>query len=159
MKHLLSSPGFLTLEILVAVTLLVLAATLSYTPSTTFLRQYHRMQVRIATQHFANDIRRLQQKAIFGNNISDKLLVLTNNEGYYWDDIHNNEQFTTLFNAIGCEGVFFKQKVASLMFYPNGSPFTSGNYTYVLGHRSESSFSCKLTIQVASGRLDISEIN
>ena len=135
--------------------MLLLISSLCYTPSTAFLRQFHRMQVRIAAQHFASDVRKLQQSALFSNNINDCLTVLTNNEGYYLLQQGLNQESRTTFEQIGCEGVYFKKKLSSLRFSEIGSPNITGNYE--LRHEAEGSFACVLTLQVASGRLDINE--
>lgn len=159
MKPLTPSSGFITLEIIIASAILLMLAGLSYTPSAPYLRQYHRMQVRIAAQHFATDIRSLQQKALFGNNASDKLVILSDNQGYYWLGTQNNSRTYTYFSRIGCEGVYFKEKLATVQFSSTGAPAGSSDYVYELKHYADASFICKLTLQVASGRLDIDEIS
>lgn len=159
MKLLTPSQGYITLEILLAAGILAMLSGLSYTPSTAYLKQFHRMQVRIAAQHFATDIRSLQQKALFGNDISDKLVILSNNQGYYWLDSQNNHRTYTYFSKIGCDGIYFKEKLAAVQFSSSGAPTGSTDYVYELKHYEDDSFICKLTLQVASGRLDISEIS
>lgn len=159
MKHLSPSSGYITLEILLATIILLILIGLSYTPSTAYLKQYHRMQVRIAAQHFATDIRALQQKALFGNNTSDKLVVLSDNSGYYRLLTNTNERSYTYFHKIGCEGVYFKEKLATVQFSSTGAPSSSSDFVYELKHREDADFSCNLTLQVASGRLDVNEIS
>lgn len=157
MKLLTPSSGYITLEIIIATVIILILAGLSYTPNTGYLKQYRRMQVRIAAQHFATDIRNLQQKALFGNNASDKLVVLSGNQGYYWLGSQNNNRTYTYFSKIGCDGVYFKEKLATVQFSSSGAPAGSSDYVYELKHYDDSSFVCKLTLQVSSGRLDIDE--
>ena len=156
-KH--SSQGYITIELLAAAAILLLLVSLSYTPSKAFLKQYHRMQVRIAAQHFATDIRSLQQKALFGNDISDKLVILSNNQGYYWLFTNNNNRTYTYFKNLGCDGVYFKEKLSTIQFSSSGAPSGSSDYVYELKHYEDDNFTCKLILQVASGRLDINEIS
>lgn len=159
MKHLTQSSGYITLEILSAIIILLILAGLSYTPSTAYLKQYHRMQVRIASQRFATDIRSLQQKALFGNNTGDKLIVSGDNQGYYWQCIQNNSRTYTYFQKIGCDGVYFKEKYSTVQFSSTGAPSGNTDYVYELRHYKDDNFCCKLTLQVVSGRVDISEIS
>ena len=159
MKYLTPSSGYMTLEIIIATAILVILCGLSYTPSTAYLQQYHRMQVRIAAQHFAADIRSLQQKALFGNSASDKLVILSNNQGYYWLFTNNNNRTYTYFKNLGCDGVYFKEKLSTVQFSSSGAPSGSSDYVYELKHYEDDNFTCKLILQVASGRLDINEIS
>lgn len=159
MKHRSLSSGYITIEIIMATAILAILSGLSYTPNTAYLRQYHRMQVRIAAQHFATDIRSLQQKALFANNASDKLVILSNNQGYYWLFTNNNTRTYTYFDKLGCDGVYFKQKLSTVQFSSSGAPSGTTDYVYELKHYEDESFTCKLVLQVASGRLDINEIS
>lgn len=159
MKYLTPSAGYITLEILLATAILLILSGLSYTPSTAFLKQYHRMQVRIAAQHFATDIRNLQQKALFGNSVNDKLVISSDNKGYYLLFAKTNEQKYTDFTQIGCHGVYFKEKFSTIQFSPSGAPSGSSDFVYELRHYDDRSFACQLKVQVSSGRLDINEIN
>lgn len=159
MKHPIPSSGYITLEILLATIILLILAGLSYTPSSAYLKQYHRMQVRIAAQRFAADIRNLQQKALFSNNAGDKLIVLGDNKGYYWQYIQNDNRIYTYFQKIGCDGVYFKEKYSMVQFSSTGAPSGNTDYVFELKHYEDDSFSCKLTLQVVSGRLDINEIS
>lgn len=159
MKFLTPSTGYITLEILLATAILLILSGLSYTPSTAYLKQYRRMQVRIAAQHFATDIRNLQQKALFGNNVNDKLVISSDNHSYYWLFSQTNDKKHTDFNQIGCHGVYFKEKFSTIQFSPSGAPADSSDYVYELRHYDDESFACQLKLQVASGRLDINEIN
>lgn len=152
-KH--SSQGYITIEILAAAAILLLLVSLSYTPSQAFLKQYHRMQVRIAAQHLASDIRRLQQKALFGNNISDAISITTNLDGYIWKDVRAGTNTTILFRDIGCSDVYLDNKISTIGFTPIGAPNATGSY--ILKHKQDKDFKCTLTVQVSTGRLDISE--
>lgn len=157
MKPLTPSSGYITLEIILATAILVMLSGLSYTPGTAYLRQYHRMQVRIAAQRFATDIRSLQQKALFNDGIGDKLIILPDNQGYYWFFAKNDTRAYTYFDRLGCEGVYFKEKLSIVQFASTGAPSGTNDYVYELKHRDDDSFTCQLILQVASGRLDINE--
>lgn len=146
--------GFLTLEVLVAAALIALTANLATVPSKAYLAQYQRLQVRTAAHRLAADLRSMQQKALFGLTNTDSFHVSTNGEGYYITTKEGNN--TISFATLGCDGVYFAQAISNPLRYTAiGAPSATGSF--VLKHRQNANFSCAITIQVASGRVDLNE--
>lgn len=151
----LKGSGFITLEIVIATGLFVLLCTVLQIPYGALQSKIYPMQLQAAAQTFAADIRAFQQETLFSNSSSNRIVILSDKSGYYIESDRQPGKRYIFFNKVGCEGVYFSKTSSNyIRFSNNGAPFTAG--TYVLKHNKLTK-SCTLTIQVASGRVDISE--
>lgn len=150
----LTAKGFITLELLAAAALVGLTASLAIIPSQAYLAQYQRLQVRTAAHRLAADLRTMQQKALFGLTSTDSFHVSTNGEGYYIVTKGGNN--ITSFATLSCDGVYFAQALNNPLRYTNiGAPSATGSF--MLKHKQNPNIACTVTIQVASGRVDLNE--
>ncbi len=146
--------GFIELELVAAAAvLLVLSGTLL--AGDAFLRQHYKMQLRTAAAILALDIREEQRQAMFTDGLLNRYIsVLSSGEGYAF---YKNRKVIGKVSFVekGCEGVYFKQKIAQAQFTNTGAPSTTGSYE--LRHRKLADFFCTVAIQPVTGRVVVSE--
>lgn len=153
--HLSHISGFIALELTIVTGLILLLCSTLQISYAAFQRKMYPMQLQAAAQTLAADIRTLQQDIFFGSSSSNRIVMLADKNGYYVETDQVPNKRYIYFNKIGCEGVYFGKTSSNYIRFANsGAPITAG--TYVLKHNKLSK-SCTLTIQVASGRVDISE--
>ena len=158
-KSLKSINGFVVLEFLIVAAALATVATVFYTPSNTMLKMQAPLQVRVAAKNLAADIRAFQQSVLFSDDTSDRIIFFDNKEGYIIETNNGKTKKYIDFAKIGCNGVYFDQcKNDSITFASNGAPKNDTAGSYTLRHHENSDFACVLTIQVSSGRVDLSEV-
>lgn len=146
--------GFLLLELLVAVGLLAACTSFLMVSDSSLQQQYYKLQVRIAGQALAADLRQLQQQALFQAEGSQIFLTVdsTNKAAYSFKSgtsIIRRVSFTDL----SCQGVYFNSSIARLGFSKAGNPTASGSY--ILKHERLASYRCQLSLQPVTGRVSV----
>lgn len=147
------------LELAAAAALLACLFVWLATESGAWQRYYRKQQVRTAAQALAADLREVQQKAYFLQNSSTRALRV-------YDNINNAYCITSgtlsstleravYFSDIGCEDVYFSQKITKVTFSSGGAPSTNG--AYILRHKQLADFSCRLLLQPVTGRVSVYE--
>lgn len=127
-----------------------------YTPVNLLQQKIYAMQVQAAAQRLGADIRAFQQNSLFGSLSNGQLVLLADKNGYYIESPNAQQKSYVYFNKIGCEGVYIAaQSYGTIRFSNGGAPLNAG--TYKLSHRKAPKCSYTITIQVASGRVDINE--
>lgn len=155
-KYSSSQRGFVLLELLSALTILLVLCCFCYTPSKKFLALQYPLQLKIAAQMTAADIRTFQQDILFNASSKDRIVILSSKEGYIIESNNRKNKRYVYFKDIGCEGVYFATCVDNYISYSNtGAPTKPG--AYVLKHRKDSTISYTITLQVSSGRVDLNE--
>lgn len=155
-ERILKKSGYLTLEILLAVTGFVLLNIFFYTPTNLLQQKIYSMQVQAAAQRLGADIRAFQQNSLFGSLSNGQLVFLATKDGYYIESADAKQKKYVYFNKIGCENVYISQQsYGTIRFSNGGAPLNAG--TYKLSHYKAPYRSYTITIQVASGRVDINE--
>jgi len=146
--------GFLILEILISIGVILVLCTLIYTPGETFLKQRYPIQLKIAAHSFASDIRAIQQSSLFEKDNVHQIIILSGKDGYYIENTQTKNRKYIYFADIGCENVFFhNQSYNRIYFTKSGASGSSGSY--ILKHKKNTKLSYTITIQVASGRVDL----
>lgn len=148
----LASSGFFTLEFLVVIAIFMTTSMFFYVPAQSLLRQQYAIQLRLAAQELAADIRAAQQRAMFSNVTKNRIILLEDKQSYI---IEASNKLVS-FSKLSWEGVYFAKTASNYISYSNiGAPSTAGDY--VLKHYKDANISYTLTIQPSSGRVDIHE--
>lgn len=151
-----SYQGMLSLEILTAAALMLYLFSLAGIPYTSYLHQQHLLQLQQAALELATDIRSLQQASLFSVSARNRIVILSDKEGYYILTNDGTSKRYVRFPENNCAGVYFANtNGGSISFSSSGAPATAGEYR--LKHRQEPGVSYVLTLQVASGRVDVNE--
>ena len=156
LKH---TDGYIILEFLIVAAILAATASIFYIPSKTLIKNQIPIQVRVAAKGLAADIRAFQQNIMFSDSAANKIILFDNKEGYIIETNNGQKRYYVDFNKNGCKGVYFdKYSSNSISFSSSGAPKNNTAGDYILKHHDNSDFACKLTIQVSSGRVDLSEV-
>ena len=146
--------GMLSLELLSATALLLYLFVLAGIPYTSYLHQQHKLQLQHAALELATDIRSLQQASLFSVSSRNRIVILSDKESYYVLTNDGASKRYVRFPDSNCAGVYFANtNGSSISFSSSGAPATAGEYR--LKHRQEPEVSYVLTLQVASGRVDV----
>ena len=146
--------GFLLLELLVAVGLLAACASFFVVHNSSLQQQYYKLQVRIAAQALAADLRQLQQQALFQAEAGQVFLTVdSNNKTAYSFKSGTSILRRVKFADLSCQGVYFNTSIARLAFSKSGNPTASGSY--ILKHEQLSSYRCQLSLQPVTGRVSV----
>lgn len=148
-----SHRGFFLLELLVAIVVLLTMLLLLAVPVQKYIDTQHLLQLKMAGQEFAADIRAAQQQSVFDNYSSNRVILLDNKEGYRLEATNDYIRFP----EIGCEGVYIgKYTTNAIAFSDTGTPTNSTSGEYVLKHYKLSDKSVTITIHATTGRVDLS---
>ncbi len=110
------------------------------------------MQVRLAADLLAADIRRLQQDSLYGE--VESRYIRTLSSGY--DTYERNKKVKSVrFADYAWDVTLSWSKRFNVQFSGTGSPTATG--TLVLEHQSNKKFSCTLAVQPITGRVVIVE--
>ncbi len=144
--------GFLILEVLAGAVLLAILATALLQASNAYQNYYAKMQVRLAADLLAADIRRLQQDSLYGE--VESRYIRTLSSGY--DTYERNKKVKSVrFADYAWDVTLSWPKRFNVQFSGTGSPTATG--TLVLEHQSNKKFSCTLAVQPITGRVVIVE--
>lgn len=151
--------GFWLLELAVAAGCLVCLCTALAASANSLQRCYYKIQLRLAANLLAGDIRQLQQETIFGSDKFTKTLIVTSSDkqayNIYTNGLNSPLYKRVAFAELGYNDVYFSQFLKSMSFYQNGSPKTNGKY--LLRHKKLDRFSCQLSLQPVTGRVTVTE--
>lgn len=146
--------GFLLLELLVTVGLLAACASFFVVRDNSLRQQYYKLQVRIAAQALAADLRQLQQQALFQAEGGQVFLTVdSSNETAYSFKSGTSIIRRVRFADLSCQGVYFNSSIARLAFSKAGNPTASGSY--ILKHEQLASYRCQLSLQPVTGRVSV----
>ena len=151
-KRLNKQAGFLLVEILAVVALLVVLAGVLLPQSASYSKHYARLQVRAAANLLAADMRKLQQQTIFGEGEQRYLRSLSSGYDYY---LKGKKVKEVRFADYGWKVELTWPKRFNVQFGVNGGPTYSG--TWVVQHSEVSGISCKVAVQPVTGRIVVSE--
>lgn len=146
--------GFLLLELLVTVGLLAACASFFVVRDNSLRQQYYKLQVRIAAQALAADLRQLQQQALFQAEGGQVFLTVdSSNKTAYSFKSGTSIIRRVRFADLSCQGVYFNSSIARLAFSKAGNPTASGSY--ILKHERLASYRCQLSLQPVTGRVSV----
>lgn len=146
--------GFILLELLVAAAIVAACAGLMLVRGSSLHRQYYKLQVRIAAQSLAADVRQLQQQALFQSEGAQVLLTVNSSDKAAYSLKSGTSVVRVVrFAALNCNGVYFNTSIARLGFSKAGNPTASGSY--ILKHEQLASYRCQLSVQPVTGRVSI----
>ena len=151
-KHLNKQAGFLLIEVLAVVALLVVLAGVLLPQSVAYSKQYARWQVRAVANLLAADMRKLQQQALFGEGEQRYLRSLSSGYDYY---LKGKKVKQVRFADYGWDVELTWPKRFNVQFGVNGGPTYSG--TWVVQHSEFAGVSCTLAVQPVTGRIVVSE--
>ena len=142
------------LELLVTAGLLAACAGFLVVRDTGIRQQYYKLQVRIAAQALAADLRQLQQQALFQADGGQVFLTVdSSNKAAYSFKSGMSIVRRVKFADISCQGVYFNTSIARLAFSKSGNPTASGSY--ILKHEQLASYRCQLSLQPVTGRVSV----
>lgn len=142
------------LELLVVAGLLAACAGFFVVRDTSIRQQYYKLQVRIAAQALAADLRQLQQQALFQADGGQVFLTVdSSNKAAYSFKSGMSIVRRVKFADISCQGVYFNTSIARLAFSKSGNPTASGSY--ILKHEQLASYRCQLSLQPVTGRVSV----
>lgn len=148
--------GFLLLELLVTLGLLVFSTSFLFLISHGWLNCYYKAQLQIAAQLLASDLRRLQTNVMFRHSTSSFNLIPNGNRKGY--TVSYNIPPTILlkrdFNRGYCSGVYLENSLI-LGFSSTGSPSAIG--TLILGHEKLPRYYLQVELQPITGRVLVNE--
>ena len=151
-RHLNKQAGFLLIEVLAVVALLVVLAGVLLPQSVGYTKHYARWQVRAAANLLAADMRKLQQQALFGEGEQRYLRSLSSGYDYY---LKGKKVKQVRFADYGWSVELTWPKRFNVQFGVNGGPTSSG--TWVVQHSEFSGVSCTVAVQPVTGRIVVSE--
>lgn len=151
-KHLNKQAGFLLIEVLAVVALLVVLAGVLLPQSVAYSKQYARWQVRAVANLLAADMRKLQQQALFGEGEQRYLRSLSSGYDYY---LKGKKVKQVRFADYGWNVELTWPKRFNVQFGVNGGPTYSG--TWVVQHSEFAGVSCTVAVQPVTGRIVVSE--
>ena len=151
-RHLNKQAGFLLIEVLAVVALLVVLAGVLLPQSVAYSKQYARWQVRTAANLLAADMRKLQQQALFGEGEQRYLRSLSSGYDYY---LKGKKVKQVRFADYGWNVELTWPKRFNVQFGVNGGPTYSG--TWVVQHSEFAGVSCTVAVQPVTGRIVVSE--
>jgi type II secretory pathway pseudopilin PulG len=151
-RHLNKQAGFLLIEVLAVVALLVVLAGVLLPQSVAYSKQYARWQVRAVANLLAADMRKLQQQALFGEGEQRYLRSLSSGYDYY---LKGKKVKQVRFADYGWNVELTWPKRFNVQFGVNGGPTYSG--TWVVQHSEFAGVSCTVAVQPVTGRIVVSE--
>ncbi len=144
------------LEVLLAAGILAACIGILTVQSDAWQAQRYKLQVRIAAQSLAADIRHLQQQALFDSDGTQVFLTVSSSEKKAYSFKRNLSIVSSVkFSKLNCEGVYFSTSIARLGFSKAGAPTASGSY--ILQHEALPSYRCVLSLQPVTGRVSVYE--
>lgn len=135
--------------------ILAMCTALLLVRSSALQKQYHRLQVRVAAQALAADLRCLQQEALFQAADAQTFLTVGSDKTKYSFKKGMNIIRTVRFTSLNCEGVYFSSGIDRLAFSKAGNPTASGSY--ILKHNDLPNYRCQLSLQPVTGRVSVYE--
>ncbi len=117
-----------------------------------------RQKVRVAAQHLAADLRKLQRETMYTVNMYNNELdvySLGDKDNYILQKYPDRGRTKISFPKIGCDGVYFAKFIVAMQFHSSGAPRRVA--TYELRHRQLSDFACIVSVQPVTGRVVVSE--
>lgn len=145
--------GYLLLELLVAVAVIVAVIGGVMLTNSSWLGIYYKQQVQCAGKKLAGDLRLLQQEAMFADSATI-FLDTSNIKGYYIVDGPRIIKSYT-FASLGWPEVYFKSRMPSAGFGTDGTPRSSGKY--ILGHKKLPQYQYYVELQPVTGRVLVYE--
>lgn len=147
--------GFIQLELVCAVLLIVTLTAALLVGTGGYNRQQKKMQVQAAAVMLAADIRNMQQQAMFSDGVLNRQIKVTADSGGYALYKDRKVIRKVQFAEQGCGEVYFSRKIAQAQFTNTGSPSTTGDFE--LQHRKLSGYKYTVSIQPVTGRVVVSE--
>lgn len=149
--------GYILIELLFMIAILASLATGIFTLNKAYQYSIGKFQLELAASIFANDIRELQSKTMFGLYPNDTTLtVTTSNKRQYSLTASNKKIKTIKYSSMGCDGIYFSSGTVSLNFNNSGTPKSIANYT--LRHEKLPNTTYKtIEVQAVTGRVVITD--
>ena len=150
-KYLASQRGFVLLELVGLMALMLLSGGLVYLQGEALWQQYYKQQVRFMGQLLAGDLRQLQYQALYKiDNVTRDVRTNANRDGYYLTE-KGLATKTQLFSTYNCADVYFESRITKLEFSKNGAPSVNGYYR--LRHKRLANFVYQIDVQPITGRV------